>query len=263
VRLAGGMALTDRSTRRFTDREVALVLRAATEIDESEGSGTGGGGIALDDLREIAREVGISGPAIERAVAELDRRGRAGASWAGAPLVHKAVRAVPGELDETDLARLIRIVDETTDGTGVISEALGSVRWTSSDRFRSTLVSLTPTSGETTVQVVEKAVPRLRRIFHLIPAAWGVMISTAVLASAGLGPAASVAAALGGMAAGGGLGRLSWTLLSARSRARVERMANTLSESARAAVSGAANDGDARAAPDSGHAREGAVPEIR
>ena len=85
VHVAGmGMALTERSTRRFTDREVALVLRAATEIDESEGSGTGAGGISLDDLREIAREVGISGPAIERAVAQLDRGGRVGASWAGA-----------------------------------------------------------------------------------------------------------------------------------------------------------------------------------
>jgi len=241
------VALTAESTRRFTDREVALVLRAATEIDETEGSGTGGGGLSIDDLREIGREVGISATAIERAVARLDRGARPGAAWAGAPLVRKAVRAVPGELGENALAHLVRLVDETTDATGAISEALGSVRWTSSDRFRSTLVSFTPERGETTVRVVEKSVPRLRRIFHLLPAAWGVMLASATFASLGLGPGGSVALAAGGLIAGGAAGRFAWGRLSGASARRVERLADKLTDAARDAgasmSTGAVTDG--------------------
>jgi hypothetical protein len=249
------MALTDDATRRFTDREFALVLRAATEIEESEGSGTGGGGLSLADLREIAREVGISPEAVDRAVASLDRGGRAANDWAGAPLVRKAVRAVPGVADRDTLARLVRIVDEATDATGTISEALGSVRWTSSDRFRSTLVSLTPGETETTVQVVEKAVPRLRRIFHLLPAAWGVMIATAVLASAGLGPLAGAAVAGGAMLGGAGIGRLVWGRLSAESATRVERLADTLAQAGVAAAADASGVARAPAAAPAAHVR--------
>jgi len=61
------------ASRRFTDREVAPVLRSATELDDQDGSADGSGvGLSLEELREIAREVGISRPAIDRAVDGLD-----------------------------------------------------------------------------------------------------------------------------------------------------------------------------------------------
>jgi hypothetical protein len=56
---------TDRS-RRFTDREVALVLKKASELEEVEGTGSGGG-LTLDDLEQIASEVGISPALIKKA----------------------------------------------------------------------------------------------------------------------------------------------------------------------------------------------------
>lgn len=125
-------------SRRFTDQEVALVLRRASELDEAGPSEASGGGLSLEDLRDIAREVGISPQAI---------------------------------------ARVVRIVDERADSAGSVTEALGSVRWTGSDRLRSTRVSITPAKGETVIEVVEKAEPRLRRIFYFVPAAWGVMLA--------------------------------------------------------------------------------------
>ena len=192
------------SSRRFTDREVAIVLRQAAEIDETEGSGAGGG-LSLEDLKEIAAEVGISTSAIEQAVAKIDRPARLTA-LEGAPLVRKAVRAVPGELNQDAVARLVQLIDERTDTAGSVSEALGSVRWTGADRFRSSMVSITPEAGETRIHVVEKAVARLRRIFHLVPAAYGLMLAGPVISSAGLGPALSALVAAGGVALGGGVG---------------------------------------------------------
>ncbi len=147
---------------------------------------------------------------------------------AGAPLVRKAVHAVPSELDERAIARLIQLVDERTDSAGTVSEALGSVRWTSSDRFRSTRISITKGAGQTSIEVVEKALPRMRRIFHLVPGAWGVMIAAPVIGALQL-PAGGTAALVGlSLAAGAGLGRAAWSLLSAQSGRRVRRLAEGL-----------------------------------
>src|SRR5690606_27722163 len=62
----GANAVIDES-RRFTDREVALILRRAAEIDEREGHDASGS-LSWGDLRGIAAEVGISPDAVDRAV---------------------------------------------------------------------------------------------------------------------------------------------------------------------------------------------------
>lgn len=223
--------MTDGS-RRFTDREVALVLKRASEIEEVDGSGAGGG-LSLDDLKEIAREVGISESAISQAVSGLaQRRGSLPGPW-GAPLARRAVHAVQGELNTDAIAKLIRRVDEETDSAGSVSEALGSVRWTGADRFRSTRISITPANGETTIQVEEKAVPRMRRIFNLVPGAWAAILAMPVITSAG-GLSTAQGAMLVGLsvAAGIGVGRAVWNLMSASSARRVERLAAALSKDA-------------------------------
>jgi hypothetical protein len=223
--------MSDRS-RRFTDREVAVILRKASEIEEKEGRVEGGGGgLSLQDLLDIAREVGISPDAMDRAVRELGRRSPP-PGWAGAPLVRRAVHVVEGELDRSGIARLMHLVDDRADGAGSLTEALGAVRWTSDDRFSTTQVSVTPADGRTRVEVVEKVRPRVRRLFHLLPAAWGAMLAGPVVAS--LGPSAGVVAVglAAGVAGGVALGRLAWTIVSARSEARVSGMAEALSSEA-------------------------------
>jgi hypothetical protein len=221
-------------SRRFTDREVAIVLKKASEIDDSAGSGAAGG-LSLEDLTGIAKEVGISAEAIGRAIGDLDHNRRMGPAWAGAPLVRKAVHAVPGELNKEAVARLVRLVDERADTAGTISEALGSVRWTSSDRMRSNLVSITRERGETRIQVVEKAAPRIRRVFHFLPAAWGMMIATPIIGSIGIGVGGALVGVGLGIAVGAAAGRAAWTMLSASSARRVERLAGALAEEAREA----------------------------
>lgn len=221
-------------SRRFTDREVSVILRRAVEIDESRGGAErAAAGLSLDDLRQIAREVGISTEAVDRAVAGLGRGPVLAPVLTGAPVVRRAVRGVPGELSRDRIARLVQAIDERADHTGAISEALGSVRWTASDRLRSSLVTITPTGGETRIQVVEKTLPRVRRLFHLLPAAWGVMATAPVLGMVGAasGAAAAGVAALG-LVVGVAAGRAAWTLFSADSARRVERLADDLAREA-------------------------------
>ena len=227
------------ASRRFTDREVAIVLRRAAEIEEADSSDAAGGerGLSLDDLRDIGRQVGISPAAIEKAVSHIERRVATAPLLAGAPRVRRSVHAVQGELNREALGRLIRVVDEKADSAGVVSEALGSVRWTSDERFSSTQVSLTPANGETTIRVTEKTLPRVKRIVHLVPAAWGAMLVPAVVSALDPSGAATVGILAAGIAAGAAAGRAVWTILSARSAARVERLAAELSREAEGAAS--------------------------
>lgn len=223
--------MTSDQSRRFTDREVALVLRRASEIEDTQGT-EGAAGLSLEELQDIGREVGISADAIARAAASLGRSGVVPAALAGAPLVRKAVHAVQGRLNEEALGALIRHVDERADSAGSISQALGSVRWTASDRFRSMQVSITPAGAETRIQVVEKATPRFRHVVQLLPAAWGVMLAAPLAGALGTPGAGIVALLAAGGLVGGAIGRGVWSLLSSQSEARVSRLAAELSAEA-------------------------------
>ncbi|HSG07311.1 MAG TPA: hypothetical protein VLA36_03070 [Longimicrobiales bacterium] len=104
------------SNRRFSEREVALVLRKATELEQ------------------IASEVGISPALIQRAVAEIDRKARSN-PLAGAPLSSESIRAVTGELGAEGVAALVAAVERNSDLVGEVTEAVGTTRWTARGRF--------------------------------------------------------------------------------------------------------------------------------
>lgn len=216
--------------RRFTDQEVALILKKASELDEARGS-SAGTGLSRKDLEEIAREAGISVGSIGQAIAEVSAR-QTGQTFFRGPMVHRTVRAVEGELDREALKRLIRVVDERASTPGTLAEALDSVRWTSQDRFRSTQVTITPQDGETSIQVTEKAMGRLARITHFVPGAVGLMVGTSVLGSLHLPPSAEVLGLVAAVGAGLAAGRLLWNRLSWRSAERVQELAEALGREA-------------------------------
>jgi hypothetical protein len=224
------------SSRRFTDREVALVLKKAAEIDEASGAGPSGG-LALRDLEEIAKEVGISPDALTRAVEGLARNRTPSVNVRGAPLSRRVVHAVEGELNEDGLARLVRYMDENADSPGAVSQALGSIRWTSTERMKSLQVAITPVDGETRIQVVEKTATRLRNVLHLVPTSWGLVLGGTALASAqAIGGGDAMAAAIAAPILGLAIGRGIWTWISRSSAKRVERLAEGLSREAEEAV---------------------------
>lgn len=223
------------NSRRYTDREVAVALRRASELEEVGGPG-GSGGLSRADLEEIAREVGISREAMGRALEELDKRREPNSVVMGASRVRRAVRGVSGELNEEAMQRLIRLVDERAEGNGVISEALGSVRWTSTERFQSTQVSITPAEGETSIQVVEKTTARLKAVLHIVPAGWGFIAAAGIVSGLGLPALSAAGIFVAGTAVGGAVGRLAWNVIAGRSAKRVERLAAELAREARDAA---------------------------
>jgi hypothetical protein len=228
-----GSVTIDKS-RRFTDKEVALVLRKASELEEAEGTGPGGG-LSLLDLEQIAAEVGISREVLNRAVAALDNKA-GGNPFARGQLVHQVIRAVDGELSENSVSELIQHVDGTSDQVGVVSEALGSIQWTARDRFRTYQVSIKPSEGETRIRVIERATARLRTFVATVPTMMGAALVAGSIG--GFDPSSGMVAILTAMGAVAGavVGRVLWRQVSSGSEARVKQLAADLTRQAEAAI---------------------------
>jgi hypothetical protein len=218
---------------RFSEHEVSLVLQRAAELEARDGVPADARGLTLRDLESVAAEVGIRPESLARAVAEIRSRSLTpGSSLAGPSPSQKAIRAVATEVSRDDLATLVQQVEDAVGKPGTVTEALGTVRWTSADRFLTTQVSIAAGSSETTITVHERFEDRIRPILHGVPTSWGAIIGMAVAGGIGLGTLPLVALIGAGAVAGLGAGRAVWTRLAKRSRDRVDRLANDLSEQA-------------------------------
>lgn len=223
------------NSKRFTDREVALILENAAELDEVQGSGPMKG-LSRTDLEEIAAEVGISVDSISQAIDMVGAEAPRARNLAFAPRTHREVHGVEGELDEAALSRLMHIIDERATMPGSVTEALGSVRWTGADRFRTMQVAITPGNGETSIQVTEKVAGRLARLTHLVPGAFGLMFASSFGATAGLSSTLTVGLTVGCLLGGLTLGRTVWNRVSRKSRERVQDLSAVLTSEARGAL---------------------------
>lgn len=229
--------------RRFTDQEVALVLQRAAEIEERRATAFPAKGLRLAELRDIAREVGLSPDVIDEAVGTLHVGSRPSAgTLLGAPLSTKVMRGVPGRLDQEAMQALVRLVEDRVEATGTVTEALGTVRWTSVGRGhkfdRTTQVSFVSKPDETQIQVVQRYPSGLRAVLQLVPGLWGAGIGFGVAAGAGgISTATGVGIVAAVAAVGTGLGRAIWTGLARRNAREVERVADELVAAARAAGS--------------------------
>lgn len=222
------------SERRFTDDEVAQVLQRASDLDRDSGPATLARGLSLSELRDIAAEAGIDPGMVTRAAAELSSRGPrrpAEALFGGSGVVGRT-SALPGRLDRERLGHLVSVVDAESPAQGTVGEALGSIRWTSSNRFLSRQVVIQPGESESVVRVEERLAARTRAIVHLLPisyAAGAGLIAATQLFTAG---AAQVSITAGATLAGFAIGRGIWTFLRSRSARRVESLLGRLEDEA-------------------------------
>ncbi len=221
--------------QRYSDQEVALVLRRAAELEEQRGESGAARGLTQHELEGIAREVGFSAEAVRQALAELRVRGTP-TRWLGQPAGVRIACAVPGRLTRDAMQRFTQTLEDHVSATGTVTEALGTVRWTTitdgSRDFRMTQVAITPTDDETHLQVTSRISNRLRVVLQLVPVGWGAIIGVGVAGSNGLAAAATLALTLGGAVAGGAIGRWIWERIARSNRRRAERLTDSLAQSA-------------------------------
>ncbi len=215
--------------RRYSDREVALILRRAAEMEDREGVAVTARGVSLQELEQIAQDVGLDPARIRRAALELQtRRSLRESTPLGPAPSRTAVVALDATVAGDALRDLVRVIDDEVDSPGTVTEALGAVRWTARDRFLTTQVAIAPAPEGTTVKVHERIDPRVRGLLHFVPGGWGAILGIAIAGSTGVAalPAVGVVAACA--LAGGAAGRGVWEILSERSRRRVDALAETL-----------------------------------
>ena len=220
--------------RSFADREVALVLRRAAEIEASEGIGTGG--LSRSDILEVADEAGIGTDAVERALGELATEASVSGSSLFPASSRRASRSVPGQLGREDLARLIQNLEDRTGRPGSVTEALDTIRWTAHSTMRTTQVSFSSSDAGTRIGGHERISDRGKRLLYLMPANVLLLAGASVAGALALPGVATFGVAAGWAVSGLGIGRLLTGWFSKASNRRVESLVAELAEDARRAA---------------------------
>jgi hypothetical protein len=142
------------SERRYSDDEVGLILRKATETASPGPVVADGDGLTLDELKGIAREVGISPGAIEAAARHVDMaRPRSGGGFMGGSATPRYEAVVPGEIDVTRLSDAMAAVRRATGRQGIVKTEFGGLEWQARDAFGGRYVSLQPQDGNTHIRI--------------------------------------------------------------------------------------------------------------
>lgn len=160
--------MTDPSARdrKFNDEEVALIIKRAAELqqtqqDEQEPSNA----MTLTEVEEIAREAGIDPKLIRQAAHGLERPAEIArpSPWLGAPTRLVFERVIDGEVPVDDFEPIINEIRRTFGDNGVPSILGKTLAWTSSyqggrrrNNGRMVNVSVGSRSGATTVRVEEE-----------------------------------------------------------------------------------------------------------
>jgi hypothetical protein len=120
-------------SRRYTEKEVGLILRRATEMQAVEPTALDPAGLTLGELEEIATEAGIDPVLLRRAAHELRliEPTTLGARLAGAPLAIQIERIIEGELPRERLEELVPVIQAATAGQGTASAVGRTLTWNS------------------------------------------------------------------------------------------------------------------------------------
>lgn len=220
-------------TRRYSDREIALILTRTAELQatraaESEVSA----GLTQTDLEQIAREAGLDPRYVRMAIADLDGgRGTRESRWLGGASWIQLERSVTGEVPEREYEALVDLIQRTLGEVGQPSVLGRTLRWIAltgvSGRHahsREIEVTIASRDGQTTIGVHEKLRTLATQLFVPFVAGGG---SAGAAMAAGLGgallgsPVAAVAFALGAV---GGAYAIARGIFGRTSRRRAEQL---------------------------------------
>ncbi len=186
--------------QRYGDKEIAKILKRASQLQRAAPSRPDPTGLSLAELEEVALEAGIDVANVRRAAAEVGRPldTTLASQLLGAPLRLRLERVLPGELPDDAFETLVPILQTATGGAGLASQVGKSLTWASSggNNSRRLQVLIAARDGETLIRIEERSTDVALAI-HLGIGSGGI----AVAAPGGLAVAAS-AGALAGLGVG-------------------------------------------------------------
>ena len=174
--------------KRYTDREVSLILQRALEPSaDQSGADLDGHGISLEQLKSIAAEVGIDPARIELAASSLLETVPAQANpYVGIPTTVEFQTMFPG----LDIAKVrhdaVALIQSTLGRHGIVNHDAGTLEWHARDGSGGRYVSLTPSRDGARLRVLGNYRNGLAGAAATIGMA-GFVIGAALLDGLGLG----------------------------------------------------------------------------
>ena len=161
------MADAPSSSRKFNDEEVALIIKRAAELQQTEQIAQDpGSALSLADVEAIAKEAGIDPALVRRAANTLDQPSTEKtrpSPWVGAPTRLVYERVVDGEVTPDAYEPIVNEIRRTFGDNGVPSVLGRTLAWTSTQtggrrhsRGRQIDVSVMSRGGVTTIRVEEE-----------------------------------------------------------------------------------------------------------
>ncbi|MEP6857850.1 MAG: hypothetical protein ABI994_05650 [Gemmatimonadales bacterium] len=159
------MADTPKPERRFNEEEVALIIKRAAELQQTEQTNNDpGNALSLTEVEQIAGEAGIDPRLIRRAAVGLDKPTEITrpSPWLGSPTRLVFERVVDGEISTEEFEPLIAEIRRTFGDNGLPSVLGRSLAWSSrmGGRRRSSGrnidVSVVTRGGLTTIRAEEE-----------------------------------------------------------------------------------------------------------
>jgi hypothetical protein len=183
-------------SRRYNEKEVADIIRRASELQQLETTSESSTGLSLAELEQVAREAGLDPALVRRAATDLDTRvsDEQPSAFLGAPTALHLERTIDGEIPAEEYEPMVIEMQSRLGMVGSATTLGRSLQWTvqSADRHRAATrtvqITVTPRNGRTTIRIEE-------RLGGLAGALFGGLMG-------GLGGGS------GGIAAGIGLGAL-------------------------------------------------------
>jgi len=158
--------VTSSGDRRFSEEEVALIIKRAAELQQTEEAAEEPGhSMTLSEVEQIAKEAGIDPLLIRRAAHGLDRPAVTNrpSPWTGAPTRLVFESSVDGEIPVEEFEPLVNEIRRTFGENGVPSVLGRTLAWTSTAhggrhraKGRHIDVSVASRGGVTTIRVEEE-----------------------------------------------------------------------------------------------------------
>lgn len=238
------MSRDDSKKRRYSDEELALILRKASELQETprgRGSRVSAGGFLLEEIQSIALEAGIDPGAVTRAVALLGileqegKRGLAATIFGGPDKFHMDSE-IPGCLPSEGMGRILEEIRRTAEHQGKVTEVLGGVEWQTVGELSAINVNITPAGDRTSIQIVGNRGAAAGATF-ILPLVGAAVLGGVLGAITTPESAAGIVGVVGGTLGAWFLtARTLWVRGTKKFRRRLVRLMDRLSQSVEAAA---------------------------
>ena len=152
--------MTELPARRYNEKEVARLLKRASELQRSSPAAPNPSGLTLHELEDIAREAGLDVAMLRQAATELDTSPlpkNTVEKLTGGPLRIVLERTLPFEASEANFITLVPAIESAFNGPGQLGQVGRSFSWhaSRSNSGRTQQVRVTIRSGETLIRIEE------------------------------------------------------------------------------------------------------------